>query len=67
MMNSLESYADAGRKAARATRNHDAATASHFSNWSNRAIRLESESDRTLAMKAYADAYRAESGFVPFK
>lgn len=67
MMNSIETYVEAGRKAAKAMRNRDMGAHGHFANWASKAIRLESGQDKLNAQKAYRDAYQTESGFVPFR
>ena len=67
MLNSIESYSEAGRKAAIAQSRRDASLARFHSDWARKAMAYETPECRCLADNAYRAAYRAESGFVPFK
>ncbi|MCK6422697.1 MAG: hypothetical protein L6Q73_17560 [Aquabacterium sp.] len=58
MLNALETYAECGRRAARALNQGDGCRYSFEHNWFRRAIGLETASDRPQANKAY------ESGFA---
>lgn len=57
MINPIETYRDAGRKAAEARNDKDSARAEFHHNWYNKARRLEAYDDRPLADKAFNDAY----------
>jgi hypothetical protein len=58
-MNAPEFYADAGRKAGRAMRAHDAALLRQWSELVNRALRLEAEPYRSEMRKLYDLEYSA--------
>ena len=57
MFNSIESYKNAGEKAGRASKNHDAGLVSHWKRWLSQALCLETETDRKVARRAYDQAY----------
>jgi hypothetical protein len=57
--NSLDAYAEAGRKAGRASKNGDAGLVRHLREWKTAALRLESGDYKREAERAYDDAYRA--------
>ncbi len=61
MINTIESYIDAGRRAGIASRRGDAGTADHEKRWLNRAIGFEQEADKVRARRAYEAAYAAEA------
>lgn len=61
MLNSIEVYRDAGRKAGRASKNRDAGLVSHWKSWLTRALALETEADRKIAQQAYNEAYAEEA------
>lgn len=61
MINTLESYAKAGKQAGRAFVKHDFKLAESQCSWKARALRLEAPGDRIAAGNAFADAYRAET------
>lgn len=64
-LNTLDAYAHAGDKAGTAARRRDMATARHWTDWSNRAARLEQEPYRTQAREAFRSAYRAAATPTP--
>lgn len=68
MINSIETYKDAGTKAGQARKHKDEATAKHFISWYNKAVYLETPPDRKAAQNAFNEAYReaATPGFNPF-
>lgn len=57
MFNSIESYRNAGEKAGRAAKNHDASLTKHWKWWLSQALCLETETDRKVARQAYDQAY----------
>lgn len=59
MFNSLELYADAGRKAARAVNEGDAARANFERQHVGKMLALETPDNRRKAREAYDEAYRA--------
>lgn len=61
MLNSIESYREAGRKAGQASRNRDASTVDFHSRWMRSALALEAEENRHAARCAFDEAYRAEA------
>ena len=61
MLNKIEVYEDAGRKAGRARKHHDEALAKSFIEWVRRAKGLEKVEDRAIIQKTFDDAYRAEA------
>jgi hypothetical protein len=61
MLNPLETYRDAGAKAAKARRWHDETSAQFHSNWASRATRLEKPADQPAARQAFDAGYRNES------
>lgn len=58
MINSIESYAESGRKAGQAQRRGDSAHATFERDWFSRALRLEQGADRAAARMAWEGAYR---------
>lgn len=60
MINSLDAYADEGRKAGAARNAGDEARADFHSRWMREALRLEAADDRPAARRAFDDAYKAE-------
>jgi hypothetical protein len=60
-LNPLETYADVGRKLAKAHKQHDAGMARHWGDWVARALALEDANVRPIARARYRDAYREES------
>jgi hypothetical protein len=65
MINSIDTYTHAGTKAGTAARHRDMATARHWTDWSNRAARLEAEPHRTQAREAFRSSYRAAATRTP--
>lgn len=63
MINSIETYTDAGAKAGRAAKHKDMPTVAHHGEWLRRAKRLETPEDARAAQQAYDEAYRENSGF----
>lgn len=63
MINAIEVYQDAGRKAARAHNVGDRATVLHWQDWLNKALRLEG-ADREKARDAFNAAYRATTNHL---
>lgn len=61
LINSIDAYSEAGSKAGRASKRHDAACTAFHSSWAKRAIALEAPSLQQAARKAFDDAYRAEA------
>jgi hypothetical protein len=59
MLNSLEAYAESGRKTAEARNKRDEAGAMFEKDWFTRARRLEKEEDRAAIDLIYNEAYRA--------
>lgn len=57
MINSIDTYKDAGRKAGEARNQRDESRAQFHHNWFNRAEKLEQGDDRRDANKAFRDAY----------
>jgi hypothetical protein len=58
MLNSIEAYADCGRKAAIARNENDESRAMFETHYCNRMVALESPHDRAIAKEAFAKAYR---------
>jgi hypothetical protein len=61
MINPIEVYEDAGRKAGQASKQKDIARAQSWATWLSRAITIETIADRTAAIKAYQEAYKEAS------
>jgi hypothetical protein len=61
MLNRIESFSEAGTKAARAMWQGDAATATHWMRHHRAMLRHELPEDRPAAEEAYKSAYAAES------
>ena len=61
MLNSIEMYQEAGRKAAEARHQHDEARAEHWTQHASRMRNLEAKEDRAAAQDAFRVAYREES------
>ncbi len=59
-MNTLDTYADCGRKAGKAATHRDFALVRFHNDWFHRAIRLESKSYATEATRVFNEAYRQE-------
>jgi len=59
MLNPIEAYAEAGRKAAQARNERDEGRASSWADWFHRARRLETVEDRETANRSYREAYAA--------
>ena len=59
MLNSLEAYAESGRKTAQARNKRDEDGALFEKDWFTRARRLEKEEDRAAIDLAYNEAYKA--------
>ena len=57
MINSIESYTEAGVKSAKARNQRDEACSDFHRRWFSQAVALESEEDRVIARKAYDDGY----------
>jgi hypothetical protein len=62
MINSIESYIQAGRNAGRAHRVQDTALYNFERRWFNAAIALESDADKPAIQAAYQAAYKAARG-----
>lgn len=66
MLNSLEVYRDAGRKAGNARRHHDEGLAGEMNRWLWRAVALEATvEDKNQARQAYDEGYRDGRGVMP--
>jgi hypothetical protein len=62
MINSIETYRDAGMKAGRARRNRDESGAQFHSDWHRRAVALEkTPEDKAAAQKAFTEGYKSEN------
>ena len=61
MLNPIEAYQHAGKKAAEARHHRDESLARHWSDWVARACAMETPEDRVSARTAYADAYKDEA------
>lgn len=59
MLNTIEAYAECGRKAAEARNQRDEARAQHWKNHFQAMRNLEQGDDRIRAYQAYNDAYTA--------
>ena len=59
MLNSLEAYAESGRKTAEARNKRDEAGAAFEKDWFNRARRLEKEEDRAAIDLIFNEAYKS--------
>jgi hypothetical protein len=57
MLNPVEAYAEAGRKAAQARNERDERRAAGWADWFHTARRLEAVEDREAVEQAYRDAY----------
>jgi hypothetical protein len=57
MLNSIEAYAEAGKREANARINHDFALVAKTNDWLRRAVALERPEDREEARQAYLAAY----------
>lgn len=58
MLNSIESYKDAGRQAGEAAKKKDSELVAFFTKRLNRAIMLELPRDRDAAEKAFLEGFR---------
>lgn len=58
MLNTLESYREAGRQCAIARNQKDEMRARHWSQWATHAGRLETPEDRRTAREEFQSAYR---------
>jgi hypothetical protein len=63
MLNSIETYRNAGAIAGKAMRRGDKTLAMNQNRWLSRACALEKPEDLETARTAYNEAYREESGF----
>ena len=59
MLNPVEAYAEAGRKAAQARNERDESRASSWAEWFHRARNLEQGEARQTAERTYREAYAA--------
>ena len=64
MLNSIETYQEAGRKSAIARNQHDEATANFHKNWLSRAKALERDEDKQSAQGAFDQGYK-DARIVP--
>lgn len=62
MMNSEETYFEAGKKCSIARKKRDESTASHFTNWFSKAIALETGENKQRAQDAFNNGYKEGSG-----
>lgn len=62
MLNSIESYAEAGRKAGIARNQHDESRARFETDYFRRMCALEKPADKAAARQAFDAAYRAARG-----
>lgn len=60
MINTLEAYEDAGRRAARSRNQRDEGTAHFHQTWMFNAVDQEAKADREAARAAYNKGYREE-------
>lgn len=60
MINTLEAYEDAGRRAARSINQRDFGTAHFQQNWAVCALQQEAKADQPAARLAYDKGYREE-------
>lgn len=60
MLNNLDTYAEAGRRAEEARRHHDEGCAQFHGRWVMKAVKREAPEDRGAAMAAYEAAYERE-------
>lgn len=58
MLNSIESYREAGQKTAQARNQRDEARASFHKNWFSRAKAMEQPSDQQAARQAFDEGYK---------
>lgn len=58
MFNPIESYREAGSKAAEAMNHRDQATVNHWRGYLTRMLAYENSDDRKTARAAYEEAYR---------
>lgn len=63
MINSIETYKEAGYKAGQASKRRDQGMVSFQQKWLTRALALETKEDAQIARDAYNEAYRQGSGF----
>jgi hypothetical protein len=63
MMNTLEVYRQTGVKCGEAQRKKDQGTVSHLMDWFHKAVRMEGEMSKKLAIDAFNKGYREGTGY----
>ena len=63
MMNTLEVYRETGVKCGKAQRKKDQGTVSHLMDWFHKAVRMEPELSRKLAIDSFNKGYREGTGY----
>ena len=63
MMNTLEVYCQTGVKCGEAQRKKDQGTVSHLMDWFHKAVRMEGEMSKKLAIDAFNKGYREGTGY----